>query len=79
MSSDTVIQVAVSLHCSMKHVNMDGESVEKSLSTFHVRFQQEKMKVVKADTEDGKRIQDFQETSASTRPTGGRHVFNGLR
>lgn len=63
----------------MKHTNMDGESVEKSLSAFHVRFQQEKMKVVKADTEDGKRIQDFQETSPSTKPTGGRNVFNGLR
>lgn len=35
---------------------MDGESVEKCLSAFHARFQQEKMKVVKADTED----QEFQ-------------------
>lgn len=44
----------------MKHTSMDGESVQKSLSTFHVRFQQEKMKVVKADTGYLKRIQDFQ-------------------
>lgn len=35
---------------------MDGESVEKCLSASHARFQQEKMKVVKADTED----QEFQ-------------------
>lgn len=54
MGSDTVIQV--SLQSSMKHTSMDGESVQTSLSTFHARFQQEKMKVVKADTED----QDFQ-------------------
>lgn len=58
MGSDTVIQVAVSLHCSMKHTNIDGESVQKSLSTFHPRFQQEKMKVVKADTEDLRQIFD---------------------
>lgn len=30
---------------------MDGESAQKSLKSFHVRFQQEKMKVVKAQTE----------------------------
>lgn len=53
MGSDTVIQVAVSLH---ETYMVYGESVQKSLSTFHARFQQEKMKVVKADTED----QDFQ-------------------
>lgn len=44
---------------------MDGESVQKSLSTFHARFQQEKMKVVKADTED----QDFQRQVKRTRET----------
>lgn len=31
---------------------MDGESVEKCLSISRAHFQQEKMKVVKADTED---------------------------
>lgn len=41
---------------------MDGESVQKSLSIFHVRFLQEKMKVMKADTD----YQDFQKQVIST-------------
>lgn len=36
---------------------MDGESVEKALNTFHVCFQQEKMKVVKADIKDLRHFQ----------------------
>lgn len=44
----------------MKHTSMDGESVQKSLSIFQDRFQQEKMKVVKADIEYFKPTQDFQ-------------------
>ena len=44
-------KVAVSLQRSMKHAGMDGESAQRSQSRFsHARFQQEKMKVVKADT-----------------------------
>lgn len=50
----------------MKHASMDGESVQKSLSTFHPRFQQEKMKVVKADTEDLKRIFDNADAGRKT-------------
>jgi len=52
LGSDTVIQVAVSLHRSMKQSGKDRESAQKSLSTFHDRVQHEKMKVVKADTDD---------------------------
>lgn len=38
---------------------VDRESAQECLGTFHARFQQEKMKVMKADAED----QQFQQTS----------------